>query len=173
MSAHLAFFAVLAALSVLSAVMVVVHRNPVRSALWLVCNLIVLAVLYLTLSAQFVAAVQVIVYAGAIMVLFLFTIMLLNLGAPEALRETGRVQRAVGAALGLSFLTAILGAGAVSVGLGAPAATPESLSTGGTVETIGKLLFDAGQPWLFSFELTSVLLLMGIVGAIVLAKRRI
>ncbi|HSV73751.1 MAG TPA: NADH-quinone oxidoreductase subunit J [Chthonomonadales bacterium] len=173
MSAQMVLFAVLATLSVVTAILVVVHRNPVRSALSLVCNLIVLAVLYLTLSAQFVAAIQIIVYAGAIMVLFLFTVMLLNLGAPEALRETGRVQGVVGVALGLSFLAAILGAGTISAGLGPSAATEESLRTGGTAEAIGRHMFEPGLPWHFAFELTSVLLLVGIVGAVVLAKRRL
>jgi NADH-quinone oxidoreductase subunit J len=166
-------FAILAFLSVGSALLVVVNRNPVRSALFLVVNFFVLAILYLTLSAQFISAVQVIVYAGAIMVLFLFVIMLLNLGAPEALRERGGIQTPIAAVLALTFLTAIAGAGAITSGLGPSAATAQSIAEGGTVETIGKALFDPKQPWLFPFEVTSFLLLVGVVGAIVLAKRRI
>src|SRR5437588_5728507 len=110
-------FWLLAATSVGSAILVVANKNPVRSALFLVVNFFVLAVFYLTLSAQFIAAVQVIVYAGAIMVLFLFVIMLLNLGAPEALRERGGLQTPVAAVLALTFLTAIAGAGAITGGL--------------------------------------------------------
>src|ERR1041384_8288390 len=108
MSADLLFFWILAAISVASAVLVVANRNPVRSALFLVVNFFVLAVFYLTLSAQFIAAVQVIVYAGAIMVLFLFVIMLLNLGAADQLRERGRLQTPVAIGLGVAFIVALL-----------------------------------------------------------------
>ena len=166
-------FAILACLSVGSAVLVVANRNPVRSALFLVLNFFVLAIFYLTLSAQFISAVQVIVYAGAIMVLFLFVIMLLNLGAPEALRERGGLQTPIAAVLALTFLAAIGGAGAITGGLAPSGASSQSLTSGGTVETIGKSLFDPTLPWLFPFEVTSFLLLIGVVGAIVLAKRRI
>src|ERR1051326_3325632 len=99
-----ALFWILALTSVSSAILVVANKNPVRSALFLVLNFFVLALLYITLSAQFIAAVQVIVYAGAIMVLFLFVIMLLNLGAPEALKERGRLQPIAAWTLGLLFI---------------------------------------------------------------------
>src|SRR5579872_5517390 len=98
-------FWVLAIISVCSALLVVANRNPVRSALFLVVNFFVLSVFYFTLGAQFIGAVQVIVYAGAIMVLFLFVIMLLNLGAPEALRERGGLQVPAAIVLALIFLT--------------------------------------------------------------------
>ena len=166
-------FWLLAIVSVTSAVLVVANKNPVRSALFLVVNFFVLSVLYLTLSAQFIAAVQVIVYAGAIMVLFLFTIMLLNLGAPAGLREPGGLQMPVALLLAVVFICALTGAGAISAGLMPSGTTPEFLSKGGSVETIGVHLFKASEPWLFPFEVTSILLLVGVVGAIVLAKRRI
>ena len=166
-------FWVLAAFSVLSAMLVVSNRNPVRSALFLVVNFFVLSVFYLTLSAQFIAGVQVIVYAGAIMVLFLFTIMLLNLGAPAALREPGGLQMPVALLLATIFICGLTGAGAISAGLGVSGSNPEFLAKGGTVETIGVHLFKASEPWLFPFEVTSVLLLVGVVGAIMLAKRKI
>ncbi len=166
-------FWILAVISVGSAMLVVINKNPVRSALFLVVHFFVLAVLYLTLSAQFIAAVQIIVYAGAIMVLFLFVIMLLNLGAPEALVERGGMQGPVAIILTMAFFAALTAAGAVSAGLGPSRATPETLATGGTVESIGIGLFDGTKPWLFPFEVTSILLLVGIVGAIILAKRRI
>src|SRR5437016_12292449 len=102
------FFWVLAIISVASALLVVANKNPVRSALALVVNFFVLSVFYLTLSAQFIAAVQVIVYAGAIMVLFLFVIMLLNLGAPEALRESGGLQAPVAGFLGIVFIVMMM-----------------------------------------------------------------
>jgi len=166
-------FYTLAVVSIVSALLVVANRNPVRSALALVVNFCVLAVFYITLSAEFVAAVQVIVYAGAIMVLFLFTIMLLNLGAPETLRERGGMPARLAVLLALVFLGVLSAYGALIGPLRAASATPETLRTGGTVETIGKALFDPAQPWLFPFELTSVVLLMGIVGSVILAKRRI
>ncbi|MEP6756224.1 MAG: NADH-quinone oxidoreductase subunit J [Chthonomonadales bacterium] len=172
MNWELLFFWMLATVSIGSALAVVANKNPVRSALFLVTNFFVLALFYLTLSAQFVALVQVIVYAGAIMVLFLFVIMLLNLGAPESLRERGGLQAPVAIVLALSFLIAISGAGAISSGLPKSAATAASLEKGGEVEAIGHALFNPGLPWLFAFEVTSILLLVGVVGAIVLAKRR-
>lgn len=170
---QMALFWLLAAVSVCSAVLVVLHRNPVRSALFLVVNFFVLAVLYLTLSAQFIAAVQVIVYAGAIMVLFLFTIMLLNLGAPAAPADTRSIQKPVAIVLALAFVTILTGTGMVSSGMAASHATRDTLATGGTVQAVGLALFDANQPWLFPFEVTSLLLLVGVVGAIVMAKRRL
>jgi NADH-quinone oxidoreductase subunit J len=166
-------FWILAVTSVGSAMLVVLNKNPVRSALFLVLNFFVLAVLYLTLSAQFIAAVQVIVYAGAIMVLFLFVIMLLNLGAPELLVEKGGLQAPLAIIMALAFLAALTAAGAVSAGLGPSPATAATLREGGTVEAVAYGLFDGNKPWLFPFEATSILLLVGIVGAIVLAKRRI
>src|SRR5690349_24716713 len=107
MTFELVLFAVLAIVSVGSAVWMVATRNPVRSALFLVLTFLVVAVFYITLSAQFIAAVQIIVYAGAIMVLFLFVIMLLNLGAPQALREPGGLQLPVAILLGLLFLVGL------------------------------------------------------------------
>lgn len=166
-------FGVLAVTSVGTALLVVANRNPVRSALWLVLNFFVLAVLYLTLSAQFIAAAQVIVYAGAIMVLFLFTIMLLNLGGADILRESGGLRAAAAVALAGIFLGALALAGSLGGSMGLPEAAPGAIARNGTVEAIGHSLFDPGQPWLFPFEITSVLLLVGIVGSIVLAKRRL
>src|SRR5438132_1580218 len=121
-------FWVLAAISIASALLVVSNQNPVRSALFLVVNFFVLAIFYVTLGAQFIGAVQVIVYAGAIMVLFLFVIMLLNLGAPEALRERGGMRTGVAATLALLFLTLLGGAGAINTGLSPASPPPKWLS---------------------------------------------
>src|SRR5207247_5716857 len=126
-------FWILAVISVGAAILMVSTINPVRSALYLVVTFLCVAIYYVVLSAQFIAAVQVIVYAGAIMVLFLFVIMLLNLGAPEALRERGQIQAPVAIVLALTFLIALTAAGAVSAGLGPSRATEGTLSTGGTV----------------------------------------
>src|SRR5438034_779323 len=157
MTAHYIVFFILAVVSVVSAVWMVSTRNPVRSALFLVVTFLTMALFYVTLSAQFIAAVQVIVYAGAIMVLFLFVIMLLNIGAPKALREPGGLQAPVAGLLGLILISILTTAGAISTGLSAPAATAESLATGGSVEQVGIHLFNPSEPWLFPFEVTSIL----------------
>ncbi|GIV16845.1 MAG: NADH dehydrogenase subunit J [Armatimonadota bacterium] len=158
-------FAIMALVIVVTSIGVVAVRNPVRSALNLVANFFALAVLYLFLYAQFVAAVQIIVYAGAIMVLFLFTIMLLNLGSPSELSERGEIKRPV--TWGLALLFVIVLAGGVFVRLGKAQPAADDL---GTVQMVGKFLF---TDWVYPFELTSILLLIAIVGAIVMAKRRL
>src|SRR5260221_1288654 len=108
MSTELVFFWIVALISVGSAITIVQTRNPVRSALFLVVCFLCVAIFYVLLSAQFIAAVQVIVYAGAIMVLFLFVIMLLNLGAPEALKERGTLQARVAVGLSVAFVTVLV-----------------------------------------------------------------
>src|SRR5436190_20643282 len=113
MSKDLVFFWILALISVGAAIFMVQTRNPVRSALFLVLTFLCVAVFYVTLSAQFIAAVQIIVYAGAIMVLFLFVIMLLNLGTPQALVERGTIQRPVAIALGVCFAVVLLLSGSL------------------------------------------------------------
>lgn len=168
----LALFLILALISVGAAILMVTNQNPVRSALSLVVTFLCVAVFYVTLSAQFLAAVQVIVYAGAIMVLFLFVIMLLNLGMPEALRERGTLQPVVALTLGVLFMIAlVISQSLVSLTRRpAPASVYQDL---GTVQSIGTNLFDQNGPWLLPFEITSILLLIAIVGAIIMAKRRI
>jgi NADH-quinone oxidoreductase subunit J len=185
---ELIVFWILALVAVGSAVWMISTRNPVRSALFLVVTFLVVAVFYVTLSAQFIAAVQIIVYAGAIMVLFLFVIMLLNLGAPQALREPGGLQLPVAILLGLIFLVVlalspsfvslpppIRGADYVVTGPAPTMAAPPTITPAniGTVETIGYNLFSPSLPWLFPFEATSILLLVAVVGAIIMAKRQL
>ncbi len=170
----LILFWTFALISVGSALLVVANTNPVRSALFLVVNFFVLAVFYFTLGAEFIGAVQIIVYAGAIMVLFLFVIMLLNLGAPEALKERGKLGPAPAIVMALVFLSLIGGVGAINSGLRPVSPRAAAfMQTGGTPEKIGASLFDPNLPWLFPFEITSFLLLIGVVGAIILAKRKI
>ena len=159
----------LAAASVGSALMMVTRRSPVMSAIWLIGNFFALAGLYLTLQAQFIAVVQIIVYAGAIMVLFLFVIMLLNLGDPKKLIEKISYTRIIAAGLSggmLMELLAILGFSDVRL----PEQNVDRAIQIGTVENIGKEMFTT---FLFPFEITSVLLLAAIVGAVILAKRKI
>jgi NADH-quinone oxidoreductase subunit J len=158
------FFLPLAILAILSALGVVLNRNPVRSAMCLVATLFVLAVMFVFLDAYMVAALQVLVYAGAIMVLFLFVIMLLNLQAepPEPARKAMRtVVTAAGAALVLLIVGAV-----GSAGLRTSAAPAEDF---GTTAALGERLF---THFLLPFEITSLLLLIAIVGAVVMAKRK-
>ncbi|HWP82824.1 MAG TPA: NADH-quinone oxidoreductase subunit J [Bacteroidota bacterium] len=162
-------FYILAFLAVGSAFMVILHRNPVTSALYLVFHFFVLGGLYLTLHAQFIAVIQILVYAGAIMVLFLFVIMLLNLRDERSLREAITWKKTLAAALSAGLLVELIYIVGFSAGepkLISPAKAIEV----GTTEYIGKQLFTR---FLFPFEVTSVLLLAAIVGAVLLAKRKL
>lgn len=154
---------------VASALMVITRRNPVFATLYLILNFFCLAGIYLTLHAQFIAVIQVLVYAGAIMVLFLFVIMLLNLGDEQRLTEKMSARKIFAAGLSFGLLMEVIYiVGFFDVGL-----PPGDLQKGidiGTVEYIGKQLFTT---YLFPFEVTSILLLAAIVGAVVLAKKKI
>ena len=160
-------------LAIGSALLCITRRSPVASALWLVQTLFSLAALFVLLDAQFIAALQVLVYAGAIMVLFLFVIMLLNLG-----REAGTDLRGWPGRLVALALAALLGselwvlvrsplAGTLRLPAGTLARVSEER---GVVAVISDALF---RTYLVPFEVTSLLLLAAIVGAVVLAKRRL
>lgn len=162
-------FFILAGAAILSAIFVVSRRSPIMSVVFLIANFVVLAIVYLTLYAQFIAVIQVIVYAGAIMVLFLFVIMLLNLAKEEMLKEELTYRKRVGIGLVVVLLVQ-LGIGLfMSVGKLPDKLAPNAEKLG-TVESIGKVLF---TQYLLPFEITSVLLLVGLIGAIVLAKKRV
>ncbi len=165
---HILFF-VLAGLSIGSALMMVTRRSPVMSAIWLIVNFFALAGLYLTLQAQFIAVIQIIVYAGAIMVLFVFVIMLLNLGDEKKLTEKISSRKIVAAGLSAGVLLELLAILGFS-NLIFPGQNAQRSLEIGTVESIGKELFTT---FLFPFEITSVLLLVAIVGAVVLAKKKL
>jgi NADH-quinone oxidoreductase subunit J len=153
----------LAALTVVSAVTVVVHRNPVHSACALVVTLFLLAVFFVGLDAQLVAVLQVIVYAGAIVVLFLFVIMLLNLQT-EARAMSGGLLVATAAGGGVALTVLVLSA--LRRAPAPPAAgVPEGF---GETAALARQLFTT---YLLPFELTSLLLLVAIVGAVALARR--
>ena len=158
-----AFF-VVAAVAIASALGLVVKRNPIHAALFLVVNLGSVAALYLLLHAEFLAAAQIIVYAGAIMVLFVFAIMVLIPGKEETGPDPLRPYRLFAIPLG-GVLLLMLAAMAIVGRSPAPGRPP----AGGNVETIGRLLF---TDYLFPFELTSVLLLAAMVGVLLLARRR-
>ncbi len=166
-------FWLFATVSVIASILMITVKNPVRAALFLVTTFLCVAAFYILLSAQFLAAVQIIVYAGAIMVLFLFVIMLLNIGAPEALNEKGGIQPQIAIALGAVFLLALLGSNSLISLNTAPVTYGNGLIPKGTVQDIGLNLYNPASTWLFPFEITSILLLVAVVGAIILAKRKI
>jgi NADH-quinone oxidoreductase subunit J len=160
---HLVLFLVFGAICVAGAVNLLVQKHPIGSALSLVVVMASLAVEYLLLGAEFVAAVQVIVYAGAVMVLFVFVIMLLNAGEEE-LTKGSRVALILGVpgVLAGGLLVAwvlIQRSGTNAVGLGALPGYPK---------TIGWLLF---HEYLLPFEVTSILVLIAILGAVFLASK--
>jgi NADH-quinone oxidoreductase subunit J len=169
---NLVLWGLLAALAVGSGLAVILIRNPIYCALSLIVNFFLLAVMYLLLRAEFLAAIQVIVYAGAIMVLFIFVIMLLNLGGEET-RDKLRVLRPLGFLLGLVLLVEVVAAlryRAYTVenpALSYPLVSAPPAVTGG-VREFGRLLF---TDYLLPFEITSVLLFIAIVGAFVLGRK--
>jgi NADH-quinone oxidoreductase subunit J len=157
-------FLVLALLTIGAALLVVVHRSPVYSALGLVSTLFLLAVLFIGLDAHLVAVLQIIVYAGAIVVLFLFVIMLLNLQVEQRV-ASGPVIACVAAVGGIVF-----GGFVLDALRRAPALTLPAVDAGyGGTAPLARRLF---THYVLPFELTSVLLLVAIVGAVVLGKRR-
>ena len=159
---ELAFLA-LALPTVAAALTVVVHRNPVHSACALVVTLFLLAVAFVGLDAQLVAVLQVIVYAGAIVVLFLFVIMLLNL--QQEVRATGGPALVFLAAAGGIALIVLV---ATALRHAAPPPAVGLPARFGETEEVARRLFTA---YLLPFELTSILLLVAIVGAVALARR--
>jgi len=161
-----ALFIVFAVIAVTSAVNVVIQRSPLYSALSLIGTLVSLSALYVMLQAQFIAAMQVIVYAGAIMVLFVFVIMLLNVPTTVPHIEKQKWLRYLGPPLGAIMLAEAYYVLRLLPNWPFPSG-PSAHSTGTTL-SVGLALF---TDYLLPFEVTSVLILMAVVGAIVLAKR--
>jgi len=164
MTPQLAIFFVLAALAVLGALSLIFQLHPIHSALSLIVVMIALAGLYLLMGAEFVAAVQIIVYGGAIMVLFVFVIMLLNVGV----EERTNVSKLAGVA-GVPLAVALLGFLAAAI-----ARSNESAQTGlqsGTLANTKEISTMLFREFVYPFELTSFLILVAILGAIVLAQR--
>ena len=158
-------FFLFAAIAVVSAINVVVQRHPISSVLSLVGVMGSLAVLYLLLGAEFIAAAQMIVYAGAIMVLFVFVIMLLNTGAEKSSRK-GKVLTIVA----MPLLVIFLGVVSYIIQRGFPDSPLVKFGefTGGGPKDVGMALFTR---YLLPFEVTSVLILIAIIGAVVLARK--
>ena len=163
----LPIFIIFASIAVFCGINLVVQTHPIASALSLIGVMGSLAVLYLQLGGEFIAAAQVIVYAGAIMVLFVFVIMLLNAGAEATTFQVSRFVKYLGAILLVAFL------GLISLIIQSTLPRTEGVTFGafqGTALDIGRKLFTS---YLWPFEITSVLILIAIVGAIVLARKEI
>jgi len=169
---HLVLFFIFAAVCVGGAINLLAQKHPINSALSLIVVMGSLAVIYLLLGAEFVAAVQIIVYAGAVMVLFVFVIMLLNAGVEERTPHGSRVATMlgvpgliVGLGIGVWVVTRITGLDKISIG------GPEVMNGSevfGNPQAVGRLLF---RDYLLPFEVTSILILIAIMGAVVLARR--
>ena len=173
--AEAAVFYLLAGLAIVASALVIGQRNPMYSVMFLIVSFAALAGLYIQLDAPFVAVAQIIIYAGAIMVLFLFVVMLLNAPQEDAaewdrthpLRQPGIMR--FGAMLALLLVIqltwALLRVNGVDVPVGAQG-DPEAL---GSVRALGRVLF---TDYVFAFEATSILILVAMVGAVVLARKR-
>jgi len=168
---EMVFFILLAVVTTITAILVIVQRNAVASAICLIITFFCLAGIYLLLNAQFIAIIQVLVYAGAIMVLFLFVIMLLNLEKEKKIITRHRLQKVLGIFLGVVLLAQIgMIFNSVLLEGGKGNFPPEKVAAIGNTEVVARLLF---TDFLLPFEITSVLLLVAIIGAIVLAKKQI
>ncbi len=165
MTASAAIFYVLASIAVLSGFMVIGSRNAIHSAIYLVLTFLSVAGIYVLLEAEFVAAVQVLVYAGGIMVLFLFVIMLVNL--EDSLEDRIRLHATISGVIGLAVVGLILYV--YSTGRLVAVTTPSTLCQGGNLQAVGTSLF---RDYLLPFEVASILLLVAMIGAIVLARQK-
>jgi len=162
------FTLVFAILAVISAITMVTRRNPITSALFLVVNFFCVSVMYLMLRSQFIAIIQVLVYAGAIMVLFLFVIMLLNLQDESKLTENITYKK-LSAVILATLLFSTLGITTFFAFYGKYKTMSPNAESIGTIEAVGKQLYSV---YSFPFELVSFILLAAIVGAIVLAQKK-
>jgi NADH-quinone oxidoreductase subunit J len=160
-------------IAIASAITFVTRKSPVAAALWLVNTMFCLAAIYVMMDAHFIGAIQVLVYAGAIMVVFLFVLMLLNLGHPDELSDIrGKWGKLAAGFVGLAILAQVMALGRTQLPaeLVRPARTNAAeLAELNAVGIIAKPMF---TEHLLAFELTSILLLVAIVGAVVLGKRR-
>lgn len=164
-------FAVAALIALGAGLAMVLSRNAVHSALFLVAVQIALAILFLLQGAFFIAALQIIVYAGAIMVLFVFVVMLLGVDRKDVLVEHLSFQRPIAIGLGLLLAGEALYLGVSDSTLtGTPTQGEQLQGSEGNVEGVARLLF---TEYAFPFEVTSVLLVVAIIGVMVLAKRKI
>jgi NADH-quinone oxidoreductase subunit J len=163
-------FWVFAPISVASAIAMLFQRNGIHAALFLIVNFFTIAVFYLVLGASFLFAVQIIVYAGAIMVLFLFVFMLLGVDRHESLVERIRGQRVIGITLGVGIALELTFAIRAGIGFAtrAPANFDQVANEGGNAEALSRVLF---REYFLPFEVTSILLIIAAVAVMVLAAR--
>jgi NADH-quinone oxidoreductase subunit J len=166
----LAVFVVAAAMILLGAIGVVLSRNPVHAALSMIATLFGVAIAFVAQGAQFLAAVQVIVYAGAIVVLFLFVIMLLGVDRKDApTRDPLRLQRPLAVIAGLATVGVLIGITGWSWNATGGPSQSSPLSDAGS--NISKLADSIFTQYLFPFEITSILLVIAVTGAVVLARK--
>jgi NADH-quinone oxidoreductase subunit J len=167
---HFYFFGVVA---IASALAFVTRKSPVTAALWLVNTMFSLAAEYVLLDAQFIGVMQVLVYAGAIMVVFLFVVMLLNLGHPSEIADVrGKLPVFVAAVIGIAMLSEIMtiSRSHIESHFAVPAGyAVKQMAQYGAVGSVARPLFNE---YLLAFELTSILLLVAIAGAVVLGRRK-
>jgi NADH-quinone oxidoreductase subunit J len=161
-------FVTLAVLAIASALGMILTKSTISSALLLVINLVTLSGIYLLLQAQFLALIQILVYAGAIMVLFLFVIMLLNVDNEESLFEKFRIKYLAAFLLGsIIFAQILYSLGGITEML--PEISPD-MEQVGTVEALGDVLY---TDYLFAFEMTAILLTAAVVGALLIAQFKV
>jgi len=162
-------FIITALTAIVAAVMVITRRNPIHSAMFLVLNFLCIAVLYLLLNSQFIAIVQVMIYAGAIMMLVIFVIMLLSVEEEEKHKIHASPAQVMGVMLVLILFAQLIYGVAVAVLPGDLGEfSPERIAQLGEIEAVAGLLFTR---FLFPFEVASILLLVGIIGAVILSKK--
>ena len=167
-------FIIAALIAIAASLLMVTRKSPIHSALWMIVTFFAMAVIYLLLNAQFIAVAQVMVYAGAIMMLILFVIMMVHMEKgpeDEEPKKSGKPKAKVaGALITLILLVEVLFGSLFFQMSGRTGDYPaEMVNNIGNVRTVGSLLY--GQ-YLFPFEIASLLLLVGIVGAVVIAKRK-
>jgi NADH-quinone oxidoreductase subunit J len=167
-------FIIAAAIAIAASLLMATRKNPIHSALWMIVTFFAMAVIYLLLNAQFIAVAQVMVYAGAIMMLILFVIMLVHMEKgpeDEGSKKSGAGKiKVAGVLITVILLVEVLFGSLFYQISGRPGDYPaEMVNSVGNVRTVGALLY--GQ-YLFPFEIASLLLLVGIVGAVVIAKRK-
>ncbi len=166
--AEAAFFFLIAVVAIASAVGMLVARNPVGSALWLVLNFFCIAAAYILLDAEFIGLIQILVYAGAIMVLFLFVIMLLNLDEFPRMKNI-EWKKVAAYALGMVVLSQLVYVVAIASGSLPAGVSHEQAAEVGAASNIGIELF---SKYAFHLEIIAVLLLAATIGAVLLAKKR-
>ncbi len=164
-------FYILGAAAVVSALLVITQRNPIHAALFLLLTLFSMAGVFLVLNAEFVAAVQVLVYAGGILILYLFVVMLMDLGRDLGDLQVFQTQWAFAGLVGVLFCGVVL----VWLGGGVPLGTPGDYApgiveqVGGNPKAFGRELFTT---FLYPFEVVSIVLIVAMIGAVILTRKR-